>query len=228
MAEAEIDMKDPPEGVLLLVFAKSDSPTLFNTRVYHTEVELILINSPMPPIPFPGFEGKNIMFDHKSALMVYIGRLEGVAHCTHMAERFRSINNTRNSVLCIPLTSTEFPRVIDFMYTVRGIRFNHWDYMVSHTAALIPTGTVEDIVIDPKKNVRESIQCLHPPQLAALIVRHCIDPSCVVNAKLWGFNSRLITANELFEQLRLTCMAIDADGISMSRLQAISRGIGKR
>jgi hypothetical protein len=220
-------MGDPPEGILLMVFTKSEAPRLFNTRVYHTDVELVLIKSPPPPTPAPGFEGTDLKFD-KSALLVYIDRLKGVTHCTNNTERFKAINSTQNNILGIPLSTREFKHVIEFMYSVQGVRYNHWDYMISRTAALIPTRAIQDIVICQEHNVRESIPSLHASQLVTLIIRYCVDPTCSVSAKLWGFNSRLITANEVFEQLRVTCMALDADRLSRCMLRAFSEGTGKR
>jgi hypothetical protein len=222
-------MTEPPEGILVLVFTKCERPNTFilNNRVYHTDVELILVKSIPPPLPAVGFEGTDLKFD-TSALLVYIDRMKGVTHCTNNAERFKSISSRRNNILFIPLTSAEFKHVIEFMYAVRGIRYNHWDYLASRTAALIPAGTLTDVVVSREHNVKESIKCLHPAQLTTLIIRYCVDPTCSVSAKLWGFNSRTITANELFEQLRTTCVALDADRLARCMLRALSEGSCKR
>jgi hypothetical protein len=219
--EMSNDSQDGSDGVLLLVFTKSPG---FKTRAYHTDIELVLVNSPAPTRPAPGRVGVDTPFA-SPALLVYIDRIKGVMHSTDNCQRFRSISATRNSILSIPLDAKEFKNVIEFMYAVQGLRFNHFDALLAATASLIFPSSVTDIAINPALPTRDSIKSLHAPQLTALIIRHCITNSCKTTARLWGFNSRLVSANELFERLRTTCVPLDADRLSAGMLQSSSEGM---
>ncbi|KAJ1467079.1 hypothetical protein T484DRAFT_1756145 [Baffinella frigidus] len=210
------------EAVLVLAFTKGSERTgMFSTRMFHTDVEIQLIKSPPPVIPSPGMEGTDQYFDSWQLLGIHIDRIKGVHSYTTQTTK---ISSSKHNVLCIPLTSGEYKAVIEFLHEIRGLPYNHWDSLYSRTASLIPSGMMDDVVIHECFNVAKSIKSLHPAQLIVLIVRQCLDPKRTVSAKLWGFNSRLTTANEIFEQLRVTCIAIDADSLSRNILQALYEG----
>jgi hypothetical protein len=210
------------EAVLVLAFTKSSvRKGMFSTRMFHTDVEILLINSPPPVIPTVGMEGIDQHFDSWKLLGINIDRIKGVhSYTTHAMK----IASSTHNVLCIPLTSDENKSVIEFIHEIRGLPYNHWDSLYSRTASLIPSGLMDDVVIDECSNVAKSIRRLHPAQLVVLIFRQCLDPKSMVAVKLWGFNSRLTTANEIFEQLRVTCIAIDADSLNRNILQALNEG----
>jgi hypothetical protein len=213
------------EAVLVLIFTKGTATRFFSNRSSHIDVELLLINSSPPMIPSPGLEGLDQHFDSWKLLGIHIDRIKGVESGT---TRFTNVSSSKHNVLCIPLMNNEYKSVIEFIHEIRGFPYNHWDAMLSRTASLIPLGVVHDVIIDECHNVAKSITCLHSAQLVALIFRQCLDPKHIAAAKLWGFNSRLITANDIFEQLRVTCMAIDADSLAKSTLQALSEGASQR
>jgi hypothetical protein len=211
------------EAVLLMVFTKSSTtPTLWNRRVIHTDVELLVIDSPPPVVPSPGITGVDSHFDSWEALRVRVDRLKGV---TFASVKSMGISTASHNVLSMPLKRHEYKAVVEFIHQVRNLPYNHWDAAMSRTATLIPTGVVKDIVIDNVYNVCMSVKCVHAPQLVALLIRHCMDSNRTAHAKLWGFNSRLLTANEIFEQLRVTCVAIDTDSLSRCNMQALSEGV---
>jgi hypothetical protein len=209
------------EGNLVLVFTKSQASRFFRTRAYHTDVELVLVNSPPPQVPLPGHEGVDTEFS-KPALLVHVDRMLGVTHCTSNAERFRSISSEKNNLLSIPLDPVECKNVIDFLYAMRGVRYNHLDFLLSIGASILP---MQDVTIDKTKSVQMSVTSVHAPQLASLTIRHCMNDRCRAVVKLWGFNSRFTTANDLYERLRLTCTAVDADRLSRGMLRALSEGV---
>ncbi|KAJ1495849.1 hypothetical protein T484DRAFT_1740615 [Baffinella frigidus] len=214
------------EAVLLMVFTKSSTtPTLWNRRVIHTDVELLVIDSPPPVVPPPGIKGTDSQFDSWQALRVRVDRLKGVTFASVHAMRTSSDSH---NILSVSLKRHEYKAVVEFIHQVRKLPYNHWDDVFSRTATLISVGVVPDIVIDEAYNVCRSITSVHAPQLVALIFRHCIDRNRTAPAKLWGFNSRLITANEIFEQLRVTCMAIDTDALSRGMLRALSEGVAAK
>jgi hypothetical protein len=209
------------EAVLVLVFTKGTARRFLSNSSPYIDVELLLINTPPPMIPSPGLEGLDQHFDSWKLLGVHIDRIKGVESGT---TRFTNISSSKHTVLCIPLTKEEYKSVIEFLHEICSFKYNHWDAMLSRTASLIPLGVVEDVIIAECHNVAKSITCLHSAQLVALIFRQCLDPKRTASAKLWGFNSRLITANDIFEQLRVTCMALDANSLAKSCLQALSEG----
>jgi hypothetical protein len=210
------------ESVLILTFEKSGVKNgIFSPRTFHTNVELLLVNAAPPLVPSPGLEGVDQHFDSWKLLGIHIDRISGVQ--SHTA-RSTKLSSSKNNVLCIPLSEKENKAIIEFMHGIRGLPYNHWDSILSRTASLIPSGVMDDVVIDERCPVKTSIKCLHSAQLIVLIFRQCLDPKRTVSAKLWGFNSRLATANDIFEQLRTSCIAIDADALSKNTLQALYEG----
>ena len=209
------------ESVLVLVFEKSNHRELFSSRTHHTGVELMLINSPPPLIPAPGLKGIGQDFDPWKLLGIHVDRMTGVRSYT---ARSKNTSSGKHDVLCVPLSSDENKSVIDFMAEIRDLPFNHWDSIFSRTASLIPMGAMEDITIDQCMRASRSVKCLHAAQLVVLAFRNCLDPKRTVCAKLWGFNSRLTTANEIFEELRMACISIDADALNKNSLQALYGG----
>ena len=209
------------ESVLVLVFQKSVNKTLFSSRTVHTDVEVMLINSPPPLIPAPGLEGIDQHFDSWKLLGVHVDRMTGERCYT---ARSKNTSSVKHNALCVPLSSDENKLAIEFMHGIRNLPYNHWDSMFSRTASLIPMGAMDDITIGECMPGSSSVKCLHAAQLVVLIFRYSLDPRRTVAAKLWGFNSRLTTPNEIFEELRMTCIAIDADALNKNTLQALYEG----
>jgi hypothetical protein len=209
------------ESVLVLAFEKKSGSIDFSRRSFHTDVEVILINSPPPSVPLPGLQGTDISFDSWKMLGIDVNRLDGVQTYTTGKLKLTSCNH---DILCIPLSAGESKAVIEFIDDIRNITYNHWDYIFSRNAALIPYGLFGDVVIDESLAFRDSVRYLHPAQLVVLLFRRCLDKNRTSVAKLWGFNSRLTTANDIFEQLRMACIAIDADALACHILRALYEG----
>jgi hypothetical protein len=184
-----------------------------------------LVDSCPPIVPSPGVTGVDFKFDTWQALRVHADRLRGLLLSTTNTTK---ISTACHNILSIPLKRHEYKSVVHFIDQIKGIPFNRWDTVLSRTATLIPSGMIQDIVLEDSYNVCKSVTCVHAPQLTALILRYCIDNNRAAHAKLWGFNSRLITANEIFEQLRVTCTALDADALSRYTLRALSEGVTTR
>ena len=211
--------QDPAyESVLILDFTKNNKVGKVFRQSLHTDVEILLINSSPPSIPLPGRQGEDKPFNSWEMLGIHVDRIVGIQAST---TRHLKICSSQHNLLCISLSSEENKAVIDFMQEIRGLPYNHWDSILSRSNALIPFGLMTDIVIDDACSLRQSIHCLHPAQLVVLIFRQCLDEKRTAVAKLWGFNSRFTTANDIFEELRMTCIAIDADALSRNVLRAL-------
>ena len=210
------------EGTLVLVFTKSTTPSYFNSRKHHIDVELVLIDSPPPILPKPGLDGVDVGFT-RPALSIRTDRINGVTHETGN-KRLHEISDKQNSILAIPLTPTDFKNVVEFLYAIIGIRYNHFDSFLMRTASLLFAGSIEDVVVDRTHPVNNSINCLHASQLVTILLRYCVTDGRRFSAKLWGFNSRLVSSNDVFERLRVTCVALDADRFACGSMRALSEG----
>jgi hypothetical protein len=205
LVQREVEVKKYNGGFMALAFLKGKSTTMFSRRTIHTNIELFIIHKPAYQTQSQGLSGTQIDFNTRDTLGVYIDKQHGIQSST---TRINSITEKKHDVLCVPLNETELNKVIEFLHSVQNSTYNQWDVMLSATATLIPFISVPDVEILDGHNIGHSITSIHPPQLVALLTKHCLDRLSPVAARLWGFNSRLINADEIYEQLRGTCMAV--------------------
>jgi hypothetical protein len=200
---------DKPAGhvsELVFVFKKGKSRKMFGSRSTHIDVELFLIEV------CNRREGHARKFDVRNVLGVHVDKSKGVSIESHIFTR--TVSRATHDVLCVPLTETEHKKAVDYIEAIQSCPFNSWDSVLSATASLINLGgVIDDIQITDGCNISQIIHTLHAPQLVTLLVRLCIHPRRSICSKLWGFNSRMITADELYEQFRGTCLALDSDAL---------------
>jgi hypothetical protein len=207
-------------GFMALAFQKGESVAMFPKRAIHTDIELFIIHEPSHQTTSRGLSSGTHVGDFitRDTLGVFVDKELGLLIST---TRINNITAKKHDVLCIPLTEIQLNKVIEFLHSVQGCKYNKWDTMLSATATLIPFISVPDVEILDHRNIGHSVTSIHPSQLVALITRHCLGHASPVGAKLWGFNSRLINADEIYEQLRGTCMAVHSNDLRMGRLRAL-------
>jgi hypothetical protein len=205
-------------GFMALAFQKGNSVSIFETRTIHTDIELFIIPEPPHQTTSNGLSGSHVDFNTRDTLGVFIDKQHGLMRSTM---RINSITADNHDVLCMPLTEIELNKVIEFLHGVQECKYSKWDAMLSATATLIPLISVPDVEILDYRNIGHSVLSMHSPQLVTLITRHCLGHASPVAAKLWGFNSRLINADEIYEQLRGTCAALHGNEFRIGRLREL-------
>lgn len=205
-------------AVLALVFEKSHYRSMFSKRFNHKNLELLLICTAPPTTPTMGQPGISTDIGHDKILGVYIDKTKGVVHSNN---HIHTLDQTKHDILCVPLTTEEYNNVIVFLHGVKDCTYNAWDAILSATATLIPLHTLNDITITENQNATHDIKCLHSAQLATLLIRHGLEQTNKITAKLWGYNSRLINSDEIFEQLRGTCVQLDCTSLREGELKVL-------
>ena len=163
---------------------------MFSSRSTHIDVALLLIEVSNRR------EGHTRKFDVRNVLGVHVDKAKDVGIYSHIFTR--AVSRATHDVLCIPLTETEHKKAVDYIAAIQSCPFNSWDSVLSATASLINLGgVINDIPITDGCNISQLIHTLHAPQLVTLLIRLCIHPKRSICSKLWGFNSRMITADEL-------------------------------
>lgn len=217
MCDDKIHFPDTTAGhvsELVFVFKKRKYGQTFSARSTHTDVELLLIELPNRR------EGGVNVFDVGNVLGVHVDKTKGVTIYNNLLMRF--VGRVTHDVISVPLTQTEHNKTVDYIHAIKSCPFNSWDSMLSATASLINLGgVIKDIEIIDGCNISQCIHALHAPQLVAILIRCCIHSRRTICSKLWGFNSRTIKVDELYEQMRGTCVALNTDEFAKGELHIL-------
>jgi hypothetical protein len=206
--------------ILVLAFKRSTTKTMFTQRKVITNVEIFLIPTPPPSIATPQNPGKSYEFKRKEILGVHIDT-NGVI-CDY--NRIGSISSSTHDTLCIPLTNSEKGRLVDFIHRIQQCTYNTWGAMLSQAAPILPSFLTTDDAETCNFTNYCPIKKLHPGQFVTLVIQICID-DIKIKSKMWGYKSHITTPDEIYQQLRGSCMVINPDVLWSGHIQAWGVGL---
>jgi hypothetical protein len=209
-------------SILVLAFTRSTIPTLFKNRSGHVDVEMFLVPTPPPSGSETGKPAKSYEFDRRHTLAVHVDTSTGMKSDFR---RLDGLSSQTHDTICIPLTRTEKDRIIDFVHRTRSCKYNAWDAMLCQTAPVF-TPFLTTVTAEQLSNYG-TIKKLHAGQFATLIIQICIDDKNRLKSKMWGYNSRITTANEIYREINGSCMAINPDALRSGYVQAWGVGISR-
>jgi hypothetical protein len=207
--------KDIPKSILVLAFRRSKTMPMFSKQYVHVDVEIFLIPTPPPTTAEPQTPGKSYQFQKNEVVGVHIDT-NGVKHDYN---RISAIYSSTHDTMCIALTDNEKDRLVDFIHATQQCKYNTLDAMFSIAAPLFMSFIQSENEFGPDLSAIRSIQKLHAGQCVTLIIQTCIDDN-KIKSKLWGYNSRLTTPEEIYQELRTACITINPDALRSGFVQA--------
>jgi hypothetical protein len=212
---------DRPCYILVLAFKRSKSAPLFSKRYVHVEVETFLVPTPPPTLSDCGLPCKSHQFNKNEVIAVHIDTLTGVNNDFRHLE---GVSSETHDVLCIPLTNSERDRVVDLIHTTRQCKYNAWDAVLSQTAPLFTQFvTLKNKFGNDVSKITGTITELHSAEFVTLMIQTCVDDTDNKNkmkGKMWGYNSRITTPSEIYNELHGVCMSLNPDALRSGYTQA--------